>query len=86
MFTKNLASKEGLLMKFHHRNIVHSLFMRFSIDLIFLDSQRRVVEVSTLRPWKFYKPKGKCRWLIEVNQGIIIGKNVEIGDEIEFIS
>ncbi len=85
MLKRKLDPESGLLMKFPYRNVVHSLFMRFGIDLIFLDSQKKVVELQTLKPWKFYKPKKTCRWLIEVNQGVIEEKNVEIDDEIEFL-
>lgn len=86
MFRRKLDSGEGLLMRFPHKgNVVHSLFMRFGIDLVFLDSQKNVVELYTLKPWRFYKPKKTCYWLIEVNQGAIRKKNVEIGDKIEFL-
>ncbi len=85
MFAEKLESEEGLIMRFHYGNIVHSLFMRFAIDLVFLDSERRVVELYTLNPWGFYKPKAKCHWLIEVNRGVIEEKNIEIGDELELL-
>jgi hypothetical protein len=87
MFREKLDLTEGILLKFHVRgNIVHTFFMRFAIDLIFLDSQKHVVELHSLKPWKFYKPKKRCYWLIEVNEGIIKSKNLEIGDKIEFLS
>jgi uncharacterized membrane protein (UPF0127 family) len=35
---------------------VHTHFMRFPIDVVFLDSERRVVSiVPALRPWRFAK-------------------------------
>jgi uncharacterized protein len=37
---------------------VHTHFMRFPIDVVFLDSERRVVSiVPALRPWRFAKAK-----------------------------
>lgn len=84
MFKKNLDSDAGLLMSFRRGNVVHSVFMRFPIDLIFLNAERKVVELHTLKPWSFYKPKYDCHWLIEVNEGVIKEKKIEIGDGIEF--
>jgi uncharacterized protein len=38
---------------------VHTHFMRFPIDVVFLDSDRRIVSVTpALRPWRFAKAKG----------------------------
>ena len=37
---------------------VHTHFMRFPIDVVFLDSERRIVSiVNALRPWRFAKAK-----------------------------
>ena len=38
---------------------VHTHFMRFPIDVVFLDSERRIVSVvKALRPWRLAKAKG----------------------------
>jgi uncharacterized protein len=37
---------------------VHTHFMRFPIDLVFLDAKRRVVSITpAVRPWRFAKAK-----------------------------
>jgi uncharacterized membrane protein (UPF0127 family) len=37
---------------------VHTHFMRFPIDAVFLDSERRIVSIApALRPWRFARAK-----------------------------
>jgi uncharacterized protein len=47
---------------------IHMLFMQIPINVIFLDSQKRVLEVvQNLKPWVFnYTPKKKARYIIEL--------------------
>src|ERR687896_2706384 len=47
-----LASGEGLLIR--PTSAIHTYFMRFPIDAVFLDRDLVVVKiVSNLRPWRF---------------------------------
>ena len=52
---------------------IHMLFMRMPIDLLFLDSQRRVVDmVKNLQPWTLnYTPKKDAEFVIELPAGTI---------------
>ncbi len=62
---------------------VHTFFMRFPIDLIFMDSQNIVKEVvEGLRPWRLYFPKNNARYVIELPSGILAATNTELGDVI----
>lgn len=46
-----LAQGEGLLLQ--PAASIHTLFMRFPIDAVFLDGDRRVLRVASgLRPWR----------------------------------
>jgi uncharacterized membrane protein (UPF0127 family) len=46
-----LASGEGMLLR--PAASIHTAFMRFAIDAVFLDGANRVVKVaSALRPWR----------------------------------
>lgn len=88
MFERSLPKKSGLLIKFSKlakSSTVHSLFMRFPIDLIFIDSEFRVVGLKTLHPWRFYGPKEPCPWVLELNAGVINKSGVKIGDRLKFI-
>ena len=85
MFRKKLEQNKGLLIKFFpHSSAVHSFFMRFPIDLIFVDKDMHVVDLKTLKPWRAYFPKKQCKYVLEVNEGVIKEKGIEIGDALEF--
>ncbi len=85
MFKKAIPEDEGLLIEFSpsfSSRSIHSLFMRFPIDLVFISSDKLVVDLKTLEPWRVYTPPKECRWVLEVNKGA--AKTVQIGDAIEF--
>ncbi len=85
MFRSALAPGSGLLIKFFFRDAsVHSLFMRFTIDMVFLDESKRVVEITTLKPWRIYNPKQRSAYVLELNEGGAEQSGVEIGDVLEF--
>jgi hypothetical protein len=48
---KGLAEGEGLLLQ--PAGSIHTFFMRFPIDAVFLDRDRRVVRIAaSVRPWR----------------------------------
>jgi uncharacterized protein len=52
MGRRGLAPGEGLLLK--PTPSIHTCFMRFPIDAVFLDAELRVLDVKPhLRPWRF---------------------------------
>lgn len=61
-----LAREEGMLIL--KCNTIHTLFMRFAIDAIFLDGQNRVVKVvRAIRPWRLFVWGGfRARKVLEV--------------------
>lgn len=82
MFRKGLPRDGGLLIKFsrHIRSYsIHSFFMRFTIDLVFLDNKNRIVDLHTLKPWGLFSPKGTCAGVLEVNAGFIYEKRLKEG-------
>ena len=51
--TRSLASDEGMLIL--KCNAIHTCFMSFPIDAIFLDRDARVVKtVRNIRPWRLW--------------------------------
>lgn len=87
MFKRRLEKGEGLLIEFSSllkSRSIHSFFMRFTIDLIFIDSDMSVVDLKTLAPWKIYNTKRDCRWVLEVNEGTIEENNIKLGDMLTF--
>ena len=57
MGVAHLPPATGLLLP--GTSSVHTHFMRFPIDVVFLDSERRIVSAwPALRPWRFARAKG----------------------------
>jgi len=49
---------------------IHMCFMRFPIDAVFLDSERKVVDKTTLKPWALnYTPKKPAKYVVEMAAG-----------------
>ncbi len=85
MFRRSMRKDEGLLIEFPawmKRPRLHSFFMFFPIEVIFIDENFKVVEVGILKPWRFYTPEHESSYVLEVLEG----KDVEVGDVLEFRS
>ena len=57
-------------------------FMRFEIDVYFLDKNKVVFEKTSLKPWKYYKPEKQARYILETKKDLL---KIRIGDELDFI-
>jgi uncharacterized protein len=61
---------------------IHMFFMRFGIDVLFLDRSGAIVKVvQDLRPWRLASAKG-ARSVIEMAAGSTDGLNLQPGDRI----
>jgi uncharacterized membrane protein (UPF0127 family) len=56
----------------------HMFFMFSDIDVIWLDSERRVVDFKTAKKWRLYSPKKPAKYISEGPVGII--KTLEVGE------
>ena len=66
-------------------NQVHTWFMRFSIDVLFIDHQNRVIAKELdLKPWAISKKQPKAVAVIEAAAGVFLDEKVCIGDLLEF--
>ena len=74
--------KDGLLFTNLTDSSIHTLFMRFEIDIYFLDENRTIFENTSLKPWKFYKPKKQAKFILETKKDKL---KLEIGDNLDFI-
>lgn len=61
---------------------IHTMFMRFEIDIYFIDKNKIVFEKTSLKPWKFYSPKKQAKYILETKKGKL---NLKIGDKLDFI-
>jgi len=87
MFKNNLEG--GLILKLpssrsRHGSAIHMFFMRFPLDIIFADSNKKIVDMVSIEPWKTYTPIAPAKYVIEMKKGSINNFNLEIGDELDF--
>lgn len=84
MGKKNLPEDEGLLLL--PCNSVHSMFMRFPIDLLFLNRELRVIKiVYRFKPWRVTPIIRDCYQVVELRAGVASVKGVTIKDELDII-
>lgn len=86
MFSKKLQKGKSIILvdKFEPRfgSVIGMFFVFFSIDIIFLDSNKKVVDVRSAKPFQSYiAPKGSARYAIEMNKGENI---LKVGDKVSF--
>lgn len=87
MFRKEL--QRGLILKLPNTrsrrgSAIHMFFMRMPLDIVFTDSNMRVVDTVSIDPWKTYTPKAAAQYVIELEKGTITASKTQIGDELEF--
>ncbi|ASJ00668.1 DUF192 domain-containing protein [Thermococcus gorgonarius] len=63
---------------------IHTFFMLEEIDVIWLDSSRKVVDFRKAKKWRLYSPKNPARYIIEGPVGLIKVLDVEEGDLISW--
>ena len=59
-------------------------FMHFPLDIVFADSDRKIVDMVTIGPWKTYTPIAPANYVIELKTGSIKKFDLEIGDNLDF--
>ena len=73
---------DGLLFSNLTGSSIHTMFMKFEIDVYFIDEKGVVFEKASLKPWKFYKPKRKAKYILETKKGKL---NLKAGDKSDFV-
>lgn len=77
---KNLPAGEGILLR--PASSVHTFFMRFPIDVVFLDRSHEVIGVrERLGPWRLAGQR-KAHSTLELPAGEATSRGVEIGDRL----
>ncbi len=65
--------------------LMHMFFMRFSIDIVFLDQDDRVVKIDhNLRPWRVSSLVFRARKALEIEAGSAARAGTRAGDQIRF--
>jgi len=78
-----LAAGEGLHIV--PCNSIHMFFMRFPIDVAFLDSEGTVVEaVHAIKPWRATRIFWKAHSALELPAGTLAATGTVVGDRLDF--
>jgi uncharacterized membrane protein (UPF0127 family) len=77
----HLEDGAGLLIE--RTQSIHMFFMRFAIDAVFVDKDRRVTKtVADLRPWRVVWWARGARDCIELPAGAIASSSTQVGDRL----
>ncbi len=80
---KNFASKEALIIK--PCNSVHTFFMRFPIDLLFINKNNQVIKlIPNLAPFRLSPICVSSCFVVELPAGVIEDTLTSQGDQLTF--
>jgi uncharacterized membrane protein (UPF0127 family) len=78
---RDLPSQEGVLLR--PAGSVHTFFMRFPIDIVFLDRDGRVLRIAeSVRPWRTAAARG-AKAVLELRAGECARRRLLTGDVLE---
>jgi len=82
---KGLLGRDGIdgALLLRPARSVHSLAMRFPIDVAFCDSDLFVLDIVALRPHRLTLPRWRARAVIEAEIGAFDRWGVHVGDQLE---
>jgi uncharacterized protein len=81
MFRSSMPADHGML--FRPARGIHTNFMRFPIDLVFLDKENRVKKVrEAMKPWRY--DFSSAAGVIEMNAGAARANGIAVGDQLHF--
>lgn len=68
------------------RNAIHSFFVFFEFDAVYLDENKRVIDIyERVRPFTPYiEPKKPTKYLLELEAGAVKKQRIWLGDQMEF--
>lgn len=81
MFIKEMKGMDGLLLD--PCNSIHNFFVRFSLDVVFLNREFEVVKVIRgFKPWRMTRIYFKASKVLELPAGALI-EDIRSGDKLE---
>ncbi len=81
---RELPSDEGILLR--PASSIHTWFMRFAIDAVFLDGDLRVLRIAPELPaWRFAARRG-ARAVLELAAGEAARRGVREGDRLRIVN
>jgi uncharacterized membrane protein (UPF0127 family) len=92
MFRESLLEKEGMLFVFPQEEVYNFWMknMRISLDMIWVSSDKRIVDIKEdvppciQEPCEIIRPNTKARYVVEVVSGFAKKHKLKVGDSIKF--
>ncbi|MDQ6695503.1 MAG: DUF192 domain-containing protein [Chloroflexota bacterium] len=79
MFTPVLPAGDGLVIE--PCNSIHMFFMRYPLDIVFLDKQGAVTFMYRgIKPWRVGRIVSGAHLAIELPEGVISASGTQLGD------
>jgi hypothetical protein len=69
---------DGALL-LYHANVIHTLGMRFAIDVAFCDQDLQVRAVRTMVPYRYSRPRAGVTAVLEAEAGAFAGWAITVG-------
>lgn len=81
---KELKEAGALLLK--PCSSIHTFFMGFPIDVIFVDSQNKIIGLkNSLPPWRLSRIYWRGKFAVELPSGVLLKSLTVEGDEISLV-
>jgi len=84
MFRRRLEPGEGLLLVNRSEGrlsaSIHMWIVFFPIGVVWLNSEKEVVDCTIARPWRVYIPAARAQYILEGEPGII--EDIKKGDRL----
>lgn len=81
MFKEPMKDHDGLLIK--PCNSIHTFFMKYSLDVVFLSKKLEVVAIyKNIKPWRMTRIIFKASQCLEMKNGTLTD-DLRIGDKLE---
>jgi len=78
---------QGSVMWIHSCNSIHTWFMQFSIDVVFVDSDLNVTSTHReVKPWRLILPRWRARSVFEFPAGAISQYGIKKGDALDVVN
>jgi hypothetical protein len=81
------SRRKDLIFEFRKPSFVplHMFFVFFAIDVLFLDDDKRIIEMKKgFRPFRYYRPKKLARYVIELSLPRSGASGYAVGDKLQF--
>ena len=63
---------------------IHTFFMRFPIDVVFIDRDSRVVKIAeNVKPWRIMLGGKGAHAVVELAGGVLAGTAITVGDQLD---